>query len=412
MAIVVAHGLVLSAGRDDAVALAPLDVDHDVAERPVGERARALEVHDAVVLQLVAALAQAAQPLLHACAQVEREATPERKRARRGHALQLSAAHQLRRARVLQHALIGEPGVEVDDAVERPAAMVGDEHDVAAECARQGAHGLVEDLVDTGQRARLAAALPLVPAEVVGVVGRHEHDHEQLGVEALRQPEGELDALLGDTPHGVEVDAARGRDGERVILHQRAEAPLELLEQARRRREALAPAVGVEAGERESVDVVHRPREGHVDHAHAAPGGAQALPDGGLAAIGTVDRAQAVAALVALVEIPDAVPAGAHAREHRRPGLGRERVRGRAQHTRGALSEQAIEVGNRAGRTQRLQHQRRHRVQADDSEGGRSHASKLSQAVSAPPSPTGWGLAGRTPVQTAHSPPVAWPESA
>ena len=260
--------------------------------------------------------------------------------------------------------------------------------------------GLVEDLVDASERARRAAALPLVPAEVVGMVGCHEHDHEQLGVEALRQPQRQLDALLGDAPHGIEVDAARGRDGERVVLHEGAEAPLELLEQTRRRRKSLAAAVGVEAGEREAVDVVHRPRERHVDHAHAAPGSAQALPDGGLAAIGAVDGAQAVAALVALVEIPDAVPAGPDAREHRRPGLGRERMRGRAQHPRGALSEQAIEVGNGARRAQRLEHERRHRVQADDSEGGRSHASKLSQAVCAPPSPTGWGLAGRTPVQT------------
>ena len=77
------------------------------------------------------------------------------------------------------------------------------------------------------------------------------------------------------------------------------------------RREAVAPAVGVEAREREPVDVVDRPRERHVDHAHAAPGGAEALPDRGLAAIGAVDRAQAVAALVALVEIPDAVAARA-----------------------------------------------------------------------------------------------------
>ena len=85
--------------------------------------------------------------------------------------------------------------------MERPAAVVGDEHDVAAERARQGADGLVEDLVDARQRARRAAALPLVPAQVVGVVGRHEHDHEQLGVEALRQPQRQLDALLGDAPH-------------------------------------------------------------------------------------------------------------------------------------------------------------------------------------------------------------------
>ena len=220
----VAHGLVLRAGRDDAVALAPLHVDHDVAERPVGEGLRALEVDDAVVLQLVAALAQAAQALLHARAEIERQAAPERQRARRGHALQLSAAHQLGCARVLQQPLLGEPGVEVDDAVQRPAAVVGDEHDVAAERARERAHGLVEDPVDARQRAGRAAALPLVPAEVVRVVGGHEDDHEQLGVEALGQPERELDALLGDAPHGLQVDAARGRDGERVILDERAEA--------------------------------------------------------------------------------------------------------------------------------------------------------------------------------------------
>ena len=41
------------------------------------------------------------------------------------------------------------------------------------------------------------------------MVGGHEDDDEQLGVEALGQPERELDALLGDAPHRIEVDAAR-----------------------------------------------------------------------------------------------------------------------------------------------------------------------------------------------------------
>ena len=74
--------------------------------------------------------------------------------------------------------------------------------------------------------------------------------------------------------------------------------------------------------------------------------------------------------------------------------------------------EQPIEVRNGAGRTQRLEHERGHRVEADDGEGGRSHTPKLSQAVCGPPSPTGWGLAERTPVQATRNPPVAWPESA
>ena len=220
------------------------------------------------------------------------------------------------------------------------------------------------------------------------------------------------DALLGHAPHLLEIDAAVGRDGERVVLRERAEAALELVEQARGGREAVTPAVGVEARQGEAVDVVHRPREGHVDDADPAAGGAQALPDRGLAAIGAVDWAQAVAALVALVEIPDAVATRAHAREHRRPGLRRERMRGRAQHPGRTLAEQAVEVRNGARGAERLQHERGHRVETDDGKGGRSHATTLSQAVCGPPSPTGWGLAGRTPVQATLNPPVAWPESA
>ncbi len=394
------------------MALAPLHVDHDVAERPVGERTGALEVDDAVILELVAALAQAAQALLRARAEVERQAPPGRQRTRRGHALQLASAHQLGGARVLQLALLGEPGVEVDDAVQRPAAMVGDEHDVAAKRARERTHGLIENPVDVSERAVRALALPLVPAEVVRVVGGHEDDHEQLRTEALGQPQRELDALLGDTPDRLEIDAAGGRDGERVIVRERAEARLQLVEQAAGGREAVAPAVGVEAGEREAGDLVDGPGEGDVDHAHATAGRAEPLPDGGLAAIRAVDGAQAVAALVALVEVPDAVATGAHAREHGRPGLRREGVGGRAEHPGSALSEQAVEVRHGTRRTQRFQHERRHGIQADDGEGGRSHAPKLSQAVSGPPSPTGWGLAERTPVQAALTPPVAWLESA
>ena len=123
---------------------------------------------------------------------------------------ELPAAHQLGGARVLQQALLGEPGVEVDDAVERAAAVVGDEHDVAAERARERADRLVEDAVDLRERAVGAAALPLVPAEVMRVVGRHEDDDQQLGVEALGQPQRELDALLGDAAHLIEIDAAVG----------------------------------------------------------------------------------------------------------------------------------------------------------------------------------------------------------
>ena len=355
---------------------------------------------------------KAPEPLLRARPQIEREAAPERERPRRGHALQLSSAHQPGGACVLQQTLLGQPGVEIDDAVERPAAVIGHEHDVAPERARERSHRLVEDPVDARHGARRPAALPLVPADVVRVVGRHEHDHEQLGVEALRQPQRELDTLLGGVPHGVEVDAAGGRHWERVVVRERTEAALELLEETRGGREAVAAAVGVEAGESEAVDVVDRPRERHVDDAHAPARRAESLPDGGLAAVGAVDRTQAVATLVALVEIPDAVATRAHAREHGRPGLRCKGVRGRAQHPGCALPEQTIEVGHGARRTQRLQHERRHRVEADDREGGRSHASKLSQAVCAPPSPTGWGLAERTPVQTALRPPVAWPESA
>src|SRR6185295_5586574 len=99
---------------------------------------------------------------------------------------------------------------------------------------------------DVRERAVRAAALPLVPAEVVCVVSGHEDDHEQLRIEALGQPQRELDALLGDATHRLEVDAAVGRDGKRVIVRERAEARLELLQKTARSREAVTTAVGVE----------------------------------------------------------------------------------------------------------------------------------------------------------------------
>ena len=114
--------------------------------------------------------------------------------------------------------------------MERAGAVVGDDHDVALRAGELGerAGRLVEDPVDLGDRARQAVGLPLRPAEVVDVVGGHEDDEEQLGVEALGEPGDDLDLLRGRAADEVEVELAV-RERELVVQLERAEALAELV---------------------------------------------------------------------------------------------------------------------------------------------------------------------------------------
>src|SRR5690349_14632084 len=62
----------------------------------------------------------------------------------------------------------------------------------------------------------------------------------------------------------------------------------------------------------------------------------------------------------------------------------------RAEHAGRLLRQKATEMRNGACGAQRLQDERGHRIEADQ-RGRANHASRLSQAVCRPPSPSGWG---------------------
>ena len=87
---------------------------------------------------------------------------------------------------VREEALAGEPGVEVDDAVEPSASVIGDDEHVLVE-RRPPAH--LPPRPGSGRRrrrgSRMPALVPFGPAEVVNVVRGHEHDEQEVGVEPL-----------------------------------------------------------------------------------------------------------------------------------------------------------------------------------------------------------------------------------
>src|SRR5581483_4557564 len=91
---------------------------------------------------------------------------------------------------IREEALASQPRVEVDDAVQRAAAVVRDEHDVAVVARKLAQRGdrTVEDAVDVGDAALRTALLPLRPCEVVDVIGGHEDGEEELRLEPLHEP--------------------------------------------------------------------------------------------------------------------------------------------------------------------------------------------------------------------------------
>ena len=157
---------------------------------------------------------------------------------------------------VRQVTLAHEPGVEVDDAVERPRAVIGDDQDVLVrpQPVEHAAQALVEDPVHVGERARRSIPLPVVPAEVLNVVSRHEDDEEQGGPETLGEPEREVDLLVGRPTDDLEVDPAVLAEREPVVELERAEAARDLRDQLGRVRHPLLARGRVKAGDREALD--------------------------------------------------------------------------------------------------------------------------------------------------------------
>ena len=303
---------------------------------------------------LVDLLAQPGGAVLDRAAEALRQPLAELERL-----LEELPAEPLAGARVGEVALAGKPGVEVDDAVEAPRTVVGDdEHVAVAGVLDERADRLVEDPVGPGDGALGAALLPFAPAEVLHVVGGHEDDEEELRVEALREPERRLHLLLRGAAHEVEIDPAVPQRVA-VIELERAEALAQLGIERRRRGHALLAEGGVHAGDREAaVELGRRPAEGDVDDAGTAAGRREPVPERGRAPVAAVDQAQPVTGRVALGEVPDPVTPGVDAGHHRRPRVWRQRVCRRAQDAARAPLEQAGEV-REVARPRRVDRRRR-----------------------------------------------------
>src|SRR5262249_58071717 len=100
-----ADTVVLGAGLDDPLRLAPAHVHDDVAERPVGEGLRAAEVDDREALGLVRPVAQARQALAGDVAQALPQLAAQAPRARD----ELAPAHPAVPLRGLREAPAREP---------------------------------------------------------------------------------------------------------------------------------------------------------------------------------------------------------------------------------------------------------------------------------------------------------------
>ena len=234
---------------------------------------------------------------------------------------------------------------------------------------------LVEDAVDLGDGALQALGLPVRPADVVDVVGRHEDDEEELGVEPLGQPLDDLELLRGGTAHEVEVELAVLKREPVVELERPVPAP-QLVADRRGEDEALLARGGVEAGDREPVHLRRRPREGDVDDPEAATRAPQAIPNRRRPPEAPVYEPELVPGLVALGEVPDPVPAGIHAGDDRRPGMRGERVRGRPQHASGAFAAGASDVRKLPCGQHRIDDVEGRRVEADDGQDWTGHPAR------------------------------------
>jgi hypothetical protein len=244
--------------------------------------------------------------------------------------------------------------------------VVGDDHDVAAagevdECANR----VVEDTVDLGHGAGEPLRLPLGPAEVVDVVGGHEDDEEQLGVEPLRQPRDDLDFLGGRAANHVEVELPVGQR-KLVVQLERPIAPAQLVAQRLRVRQPLLARRRVEARHRKPVDLGRGPGEGHVDDARPPTGAAQPVPEGRRPPKAPVHEPELIAGLVALDEIPDPVTACVDAADDRRPGVRCQGMRGGTEDAARPGVAQSPEVGKLPSGQHRVDDVERRRVEPDE----------------------------------------------
>ena len=204
--------------------LAPADVHDDVAEGSVGEGLRPVPVDHRVFGALDRPVAKRGQALLGRIAEALREIAAQRERLP-----EEPAPGDAPAGLVGEKALGGEPRVQVEDSVQGARSVVRDDEDVALIAREAGKRPgrLVEDPVRLGDRALEAVALPVTPAEMLDVIGSHEDDEEELGVEALSEPHGDLDFLRRGAADQVEVDLAV-RDRKPVVELERAEAALQL----------------------------------------------------------------------------------------------------------------------------------------------------------------------------------------
>ena len=252
--------------------------------------------------------------------------------------------------------------------------MVGhDEHVPIAHGRRECSHRVVERSVDVGDAARRTLLDPLRPAEMVDVVGGHEDDEEELGLEALHEPDRDLDLLFAGAADELEVDLVALVERELVIEHEWPEPLPELVQELRWIRHALVADRRVEPRDDETVDRGRRARERDVDDAAATSCGGEVVPERGRTALTAVDHSKPVAALVPLGEVPDAVAAGVYAGDHGRPRVRGERVgRGLEDAARAPL-EKASEVRELTLRQQRVDDVERRGVETDDGHLRRGH---------------------------------------
>ena len=125
--------------------------------------------------------------------------------------------------------------------------MIRDDQHVLVDLAGESPGSLVQDAIDVGHAALQAPLVPLGPTEVVDVVGRHEDDEEQVGIELLAAARASSRPSAGRPPDEVEVDTPPRVDWERMVELERAEPPAELLGKLARLAHRFVARRGVQA---------------------------------------------------------------------------------------------------------------------------------------------------------------------